>query len=151
MKMLISESQMSRLYDLMLEQEREVEFQGGGVEEILNQLKTLEIEYLSKYQELQNKMSEYEPIVKELNQKKEELEFFKKRFIPSITIAEVFDKTSGKMYLRGSVRYFNEEGHPKTTSIHLGKLSDFTLGLNDPRLKDKAQRKAIELILKLRR
>ena len=147
MKMLISESQMFRLYDLMLEQEGEVEFQGSVVERILNQLKTLEKEYSDTNQELQNKITELQPLYSELNQKKENLESFKRTFIPSISIAEAFDKTAGKKYVRASIRYYVEgSDRQKTTSIHLGKLSDFPLGLHDPRLKELALRKAIEFV-----
>ena len=82
-----------------------------------------------------------------MNKKKENLESFKRTFIPSITIAEANDKTSGKRYVRASVRYYVEgSDRQKTTSIHLGKLSDFPLGLHDPRLKELALRKAIEFV-----
>lgn len=149
MKMYISESQMSRLYDLMLEEENEVELQGGVVDQILNQLKTLEKEYSDKNQELQNKLLELKPLYAELNQKKENLESFKRRFIPKISIAEVLDYTSQKNYFRASIRYYAEgSNRQKITTIHLGKPSDFPLGLDDPRLKELAMRKAIQFLAK---
>lgn len=147
MKMYISESQMSRLYDLMLEEENEVGLQGSVVDQILNQLKTLEKEYSDTNQELQNKITELQPLYTELNQKKENLESFKRRFIPKISIAEVLDQTAKKNYFRASIRYYVDgSDRQKITSIHLGKPSDFPLGLEDPRLKELAMRKAIQFL-----
>jgi hypothetical protein len=89
------------------------------------------------------------PLVKDVKDLEAGIEEYRRLNIPNYTIAEAFDKTAGKKYVRASIRYYVEGSiRQKTTSIHLGKLSDFPFGLNDDNLLALAQKKAIELLIK---
>lgn len=123
------------------------------VEDIINKLVDLQEKLIKKQSELDEILQEYqrkiEPISKEVKVLEADLEAFRKEYIPNVSIIEVNDKTSGKRYVRGSVRYYEDgSNRQKITTIHLGKLSDYPFGLKDDGLLALAQQKSIELIIK---
>jgi hypothetical protein len=125
----------------------------GKVEEIIEKLNVLEMALLKKQSELDKYLEEYQlkvaPLVKEVKDLEAGIEEYRRLNIPNYTIAEAFDKTAGKKYVRASIRYYVEgSNRQKTTSIHLGKLSDFPFGLSDDNLLALAQKKAIELLIR---
>ena len=124
-----------------------------SVNKIMVMLRSLQRELIDKQSELDKVKEEcrvkVEPLEKEVKSLAAKVESYRKQHIPNLTIAEVNDKTSGKRYVRASIRYYVEgSNRQKTTSIHLGKLSDFPFGLNDDNLLALAQKKAIELLIR---
>jgi len=84
MKVIIKESQLSRLYHLISEQEEEtVERPSGRAQEILSQYERLMDEYSKQKNELNTIIGALEPLRISLNNKKAEIEYFKRDFIPS--------------------------------------------------------------------
>ena len=122
------------------------------VEEIYDEYIALQRAHVVKTQELEEIVRRYqlesEPVKKDLQQLVQEMEAYKKKYIPSVSIAEVLNKKTGIKYLKASVRYFVEgETKRRTSAVHLGKLSDFPMGKLDPSLEAMAQLKAMELII----
>lgn len=124
-----------------------------SVDKILAMLRSLQLELIQKQSELEQEREEFrrkvEPLEKEVKNLASRVESYRRQHIPNLTIAEVNDKTSGKRYVRASIRYYVEGSDKhKTTSVHLGKLSDYPGGLEDSNLIALAHRKAMELIIK---
>ena len=123
------------------------------VEEIYDEYIALQRAHVVKTQELEEIVRRYqlesEPVKKDLQQLVQEMEAYKKKYIPSVSIAEVLNKKTGIKYLKASVRYFVDgDAKRRTSAVHLGKLSDFPLGKLDTSLEAMAQLKAMELIIK---
>ena len=123
------------------------------VEEIYDEYIALQNAHVVKTQELEEIVRRYqlesEPVKKDLQQLEQEMEAYKKKYIPSVSIAEVLNKKTGIKYLKASVRYFVDgDAKRRTSAVHLGKLSDFPLGKLDESLEAMAQLKAMELIIK---
>jgi hypothetical protein len=123
------------------------------VEEIYDEYIALQRAHVVKTQELEEIVRRYqlesEPVKKDLQQLEQEMEAYKKKYIPSVSIAEVLNKKTGIKYLKASVRYFVDgDAKRRTSAVHLGKLSDFPMGKLDPSLEAMAQLKAMELIIK---
>ena len=123
------------------------------VEEIYDEYIALQRAHVVKTQELEEIVRRYqlesEPVKKDLQQLEQEMEAYKKKYIPSVSIAEVLNKKTGIKYLKASVRYFVDgDAKRRTSAVHLGKLSDFPLGKLDTSLEAMAQLKAMELIIK---
>jgi hypothetical protein len=123
------------------------------VEEIYDEYIALQRAHVVKTQELEEIVRRYqlesEPVKKVLQQLEQEMEAYKKKYIPSVSIAEVLNKKTGIKYLKASVRYFVDgDAKRRTSAVHLGKLSDFPLGKLDTSLEAMAQLKAMELIIK---
>jgi hypothetical protein len=124
-----------------------------SVDKIMAMLRSLQLELIQKQSELEKEREEFrrkvEPLEKEVKNLTARVESYRRQHIPNLTIAEVNDKTSGKRYVRASIRYYVEGSDKhKTTSVHLGKLSDYSGGLEDSNLIGLAHRKAMELIIK---
>ena len=124
-----------------------------SVDKIMVMLRSLQRELIDKQSELGMLREEFrrkmEPLEKEVKNLAARVESYRRQNIPNLTIAEVNDKTSGKRYVRASIRYYVEGSDKhKTTSVHLGKLSDYPGGLEDANLIALAHRKAMELIIK---
>jgi len=122
------------------------------IERIYQEYITLQRAHVVKSEELDEIVRRYqlesEPVKKNLQQLEQEMEAYKKKYIPSVSIAEVLNKKTGIKYLKASVRYFVEgETKRRTSAVHLGKLSDFPMGKLDPSLEAIAQLKAMELII----
>ena len=123
------------------------------VKEILDNLLSIQQKQLalkSQYDTIEERFhQEADPVSAQLKLVEDELGDFRRKYVPGVSVAEVENKKTGIKYLRGSVRYF-VEGEPKrqTSSIHLGKLSDYPQGINDPSLEALAMVKAIELNLR---
>lgn len=87
----------------------------GKVEEIIEKLMVLEKALLKKQGELDNYLEEYQrkvaPLVKEVKDLEAGIEEYRRLNIPNYTIAEAFDKTAGKKYVRASIRYYVEGGN----------------------------------------
>ena len=150
MKVRIRESQLSRLYHLITEQEEgNVELPSGRAQEILSQYERLMDGYTKQKNELDIMIGALEPLRISLNNKKTEIENFKREFIPSYNIA-VREHPNGNHYLFASLRYFDDTKSDKrlTSSIHLGKPSDYPQGIDDPKLKKISLLKSIEYLLK---
>jgi hypothetical protein len=123
------------------------------VKEIYDEYIALQNAHVVKTQELEEIVRRYqlesEPVKKDLQQLEQEMEAYKKKYIPSVSIAEVLNKKTGIKYLKASVRYFVDgDAKRRTSAVHLGKLSDFPLGKLDESLEAMAQLKAMELIIK---
>jgi len=150
MKVIIKESQLSRLYHLISEQEEEtVERPSGRAQEILSQYERLMDEYSKQKNELNTIIGALEPLRISLNNKKAEIEYFKRDFIPSYSI-NVTKTPKGNSYLMASLRYFDDTISDKriSSSLYLGKLSDYPQGKEDPKLQKIALLKSIDYLLK---
>ena len=123
------------------------------VKEILDNLISLQQKQLalkSQYDAIEERFhQEADPISAQLKIVEDELGDFRRKYVPGVSVAEVVNKKTGIKYLRGSVRYFVKgDSKRQSSSIHLGKLSDFPLGINDPKLDELVTLKAIELNLR---
>jgi hypothetical protein len=123
------------------------------IKEILENIISLQRKHLalkSQYDEIEERFhQEADPVSAQIKLVEDELSDFRRKYVPGVSVIEVVNYKTGIKYLRGSVRYF-VEGEPKrqTASIHLGKLSDFPQGINDPKLDELVMMKAIELNLR---
>jgi hypothetical protein len=83
----------------------------------------------------------------ELDKREVELEEYEKFNIPRVFIMEIENKQLHKKYLKAVVRYYLKgERKQKATTIHLGQITDFQDGLNDPRILELANFKALEFV-----
>ena len=63
---------------------------------------------------------------------------------------EVEDQARGKKYVRAVVRFYTQgKQKQQSTTIYLGKMADFPFGLEDLRLKELAEIKAIEVVQRI--
>lgn len=83
----------------------------------------------------------------ELDKRESELEDFEKYNIPRVFIMEIENKQLHKKYLKAVVRYYLKgERKQKATTIHLGQVSDFKGGIDDPCILELANFKALEFL-----
>ena len=96
---------------------------------------------VAKYRE------EVAELKEELDKREVELEEFEKLNIPKVFIMEIENKQLRKKYLKAVVRYYVKgERKQKATTIHLGQISDFQGGMDDPRILELANFKALEFV-----
>jgi len=86
----------------------------------------------------------------ELSELETKLEYYEMFKVPRIFLMEVEDKARGKKYVRAVIRFYIEaKRKQQSTTIYLGKLADFPMGLEDLKLKELAQIKAIETVRRI--
>ena len=124
-------------------------------EGVLKKYQELYLAFNEKKEVLDNLVMEFQNRISGLRTELTNLEVDLKSFemynIPRVFISEVEDKARGKKYLRGVVRYYVPgSSRQKSTTIHLGKLSDYPMGLEDVRLKEISEFKAIEFIQRMK-
>jgi polyhydroxyalkanoate synthesis regulator phasin len=148
----LTESDLVRIVNRIIsedESETEVEITGKP-QDILNQYEKLKKQFNEKQQNLIEIYNQIlQPLKNEVNELKSEIESFEKTYIPRVFISEVEDKVRGKKYLRGVVRYYIEgSDRQQSTTIHLGKSSDYALGVDDPELQRVAMLKAMDFVIR---
>lgn len=95
----------------------------------------------------QNQIAGLRSELVELETKLKSYEMYK---MPKVFLMEVEDKARGRKYVRAVVRFYTQgKQKQQSTTIYLGKLEDFPLGLEDRRLKELADIKAIEVVQRL--
>jgi hypothetical protein len=124
-------------------------------EGVLKKYKELYLAFNEKKEVLDNLVMEFQNRISGLRTELTNLEVDLKSFemynMPRVFVSEVEDKARGKKYLRGVVRYYVPgSSRQKSTTIHLGKLSDYPMGLEDVRLKEMSEFKAIEFIQRMK-
>ena len=124
-------------------------------EGVLKKYQELYIAFNEKKEVLDNLVMEFQNRISGLRTELTKLEVDLKSFemynMPRVFISEVEDKARGKKYLRGVVRYYVPgSSRQKSTTIHLGKLSDYPMGIEDVRLKEMSELKAIEFIQRMK-
>jgi len=151
----LTESDLIKLVSRIIsedESETEVEITSKS-QDILNQYERLKKDYEEKHQNLVQLYDQViEPVQTEVTKLKSELNDFERYYIPKISLLVGQNKYTGIKYLRASVRYYVEGGdRQKNTTIHIGRLSDYLGGINDPEVKKMAMLKAVEYLAKIRR
>ena len=124
-------------------------------EGVLKKYQELYLAFNEKKEVLDNLVMEFQNrssgLRSELTKLEVDLKSFEMYNVPRVFISEVEDKARGKKYLRGVVRYYVPgNSRQKSTTIHLGKLSDYPMGLEDVRLKEMSEFKAIEFIQRMK-
>jgi hypothetical protein len=95
----------------------------------------------------QNQIAGLRSELSELENKLKSYEMYK---MPKVFLMEVEDKARGKKYVRAVVRFYTQgKQKQQSTTIYLGKLADFPFGLEDLRLKELAEIKAIEVVQRI--
>lgn len=135
---------MNKLPDA-IEQVRQVVEQFAELRQGYVQIKEKYDAIVAKYREEVTELKE------ELDKREVELEEFEKFNIPKVFIMEIENKQLHKKYLKAVVRfYIKGERKQKATTIHLGQLTDFPNGINDPRILELANYKAMEFVQRKR-
>ena len=148
----LTESDLVRIVSRIIsedESETEVEITGKP-QDILNQYEKLKKQYKEKHQNLIEIYNQIlQPLQNEVNELKSEIESFENTYIPKVFVMNVEDRARGKKYLRAVVRYYIEgTDKQQTTTIYLGKSSDYPLGPDDPELQRMAMLKAMDFVTK---
>ena len=124
-------------------------------EGVLKKYQELYLAFNEKKEVLDNLVMEFQKKISGLREELTNLEVDLKTFemynVPRVFVSEVEDKARGKRYLRGVVRYYVPGStRQQSTTIHLGKLSDYPMGLEDVRLKEMSELKAIEFVQRMK-
>jgi hypothetical protein len=151
----LTESELIKIVSRIISEDKsdtEVEITGSS-QDILNRYEELKKNYEEKYQSLITLYNEIlGPLQTEVSQLKSELDYFDKYNIPRIFVMDVEDRSRGVKYLRAVVRYY-VEGVKKqqSTTIYLGKASDYPGGVNNPEVKKLAMSKAMDFLAKIKK
>ena len=118
---------------------------------VVEQFAVLKNDYTKLKEKFDAIMARYRDEVRdikcELDKRASEIEEFEKYNIPKVFIMEIENKQAKKKYLKAVVRYYVEgEKKQKSTTLHLGQLSDFPNGIDDPALLELANYKAIDFV-----
>jgi hypothetical protein len=108
-------------------------------------IKRLELEQRIQFFQIQ-----IQGLRNELSELEAKLEYYEMYKVPKIFLMEVDDRSRGKKYVRAVVRFYIEgKRKQQSTTIYLGKLADFPMGLEDLKLKELAEIKAMEAVQRI--
>jgi hypothetical protein len=151
----LTESDLVKIVSRIISEDKsetEVEITGNS-QEILNRYEKLKKNYEEKYQSLVILYNQIlQPLQTEVSKLKSELDSFEKYNVPKIFVMEVEDRSRGVKYLRAVVRYYVEGiNKQQSTTIYLGKASDYPGGADNPVVKEMAMSKAMDFLAKIKK
>ena len=123
-------------------------------QEIISEYQDLSLSFQGKKEVLDDLVHKFQNQIAGLRSELVELETKLKSFemykMPKVFLMEVEDKARGKKYDRAVVRFYTQgKQKQQSTTIYLGKMADFPFGLEDLRLKELAEIKAIEVVQRI--
>ena len=133
---------------IISEQEDGVEITSNDdSQKIVNKVKDLKEKLNQKERVLEDELKRIRPLRQEISELSSQIKFYEKYYIPKIFLMPILNKQTGTEYLKAVVRYY-VDGIEKqqATTVHVGKLSDFPMGINDPKAKKIAFDKAWKFI-----
>ena len=111
---------------------------------------SVKIKRLELEQRVQMFQIQIQGLRNDLSELEAKLEYYEMYKVPRIFLMEVEDKARGKKYVRAVVRFYIEgKRKQQSTTIYLGKLADFPMGLEDLKLKELAEIKAMEAVQRI--
>ena len=137
---------------IISEQEDGIEITSNNdSQKIINKVKDLRDKLNDKEGVLEDELKRIRPLRQEISDLKSEIEYYEKYYIPRIFLMPITNKQLGVDYMKAVVRYY-VKGIEKqqATTIHVGKVSDFPMGVNDPRAKEIALKKAMDFVSRKR-